>query len=193
MGSHAWVSEEGCDKLGYFKPTRSAHRQLELNNEEGITQGTNFRGFLNDNIGPYLLQFLPSRCNTLGMGFSIDDPGSYLSGNIRFDPHRIDNRVRKAVPNPYYMTISYEYTDVANGVHVRGRDSYVPDEGDNDIEEEMDRFIHTPRDIATYDALYQQYFNACLLMLSMGIGYDAGLLFADEDEVDKQIGGFPLL
>nr|BCK50960.1 vanadium-dependent bromoperoxidase [Laurencia okamurae]BCK50961.1 vanadium-dependent bromoperoxidase [Laurencia okamurae] len=192
MAAHAWVSEDGGDQLGELTPTQTAHRELEMKNGQGITQGTIFRGSLNgDNVGPYLSQFLLIGCDTLGSRFSTDDPESYLTGRIRFGAHRIDQRVRKAVPNRDYMTTWGAYIDVANGADVRGRESYVPAEGDNELDEETHRFIHTPRDLATYvhyDALYQPYFNACLLMLAMGIGYDAGLPFGDEDEVDKQTG-----
>lgn len=50
------------------------------------------------------------------------------------------------------------------------------------------RLIHTSRDLAAYlpyDALYEPYFIAYLLMLPICIGYHAGLQFG-EDEVDSQ-------
>lgn len=47
------VLEGKSDHLGELTPTQSAHRQLELKNGEGITQGTIFRCFLNgENVSP---------------------------------------------------------------------------------------------------------------------------------------------
>jgi hypothetical protein len=44
------------------------------------------------------------------------------------------------------------------------------------------RFISTPRDLATYvhyDALYEAYLDACLIMLESGVPFDPGLALAN--------------
>ncbi len=53
------------------------------------------------------------------------------------------------------------------------------------------RFIATPRDLATYvhyDALYEAYLNACLILLGLKAPFDPGLPFQLADYRDKQQG-----
>ncbi|MEO0968886.1 MAG: vanadium-dependent haloperoxidase, partial [Cyanobacteria bacterium J06639_18] len=69
---------------------------------------------------------------------------------------------------------------------VRGLETYV------DVNDPLAyRFLATPRDLATYvhyDALYEAYLNACLLMLEMRVPFDPGLPFRLPDHIDKQQG-----
>ena len=63
-----------------------------------------------------------------------------------------------------------EWLDVQNGADVRGRETYASGY----------RFIATPRDMATYvhfDALYEAYLNACLILLGLGAPFDPGIPF----------------
>ncbi|MCF7702227.1 hypothetical protein [Loktanella sp. M215] len=66
-----------------------------------------------------------------------------------------------------------DWLDVQNGRDTRSRASFLLDGAQGKA-----RFIHTPRDLATYvhyDALYQAYLNACLILLGQGAAFDAGL------------------
>jgi hypothetical protein len=65
------------------------------------------------------------------------------------------------------MTDWCSWLDVQNGANLKGADQF----------EEKRRFITTPRDLATYvhfDALYEAYLNACLIMLAMGVPASKG-------------------
>ena len=69
-----------------------------------------------------------------------------------------------------------------NGADLRGLESYK----DNAY-----RFITTPRDLATYvhyDALYEAYLNACLILLGNGVRFDPGIPFQEDDNLDHQQG-----
>nr|BDS00572.1 vanadium-dependent bromoperoxidase 1 [Laurencia saitoi] len=190
-GKHTQSTACGGDTS--LTPAETRRRDFELRGGTGVTPSTVFRGILDgDSVGPYLSQFLVIGCDTLG-GFPASDPRAYLSGRIRYGSHRVDQRVRRAVPGRDYMTSWGAYIDVANGADVRGRESYVPPSPSNDGREDSDThtFIHTPRDLATfvhYDALYQAYFNAALLLLAVGAKLDAGIPFTTADKVDKQTG-----
>ncbi len=128
--------------------------------------------------GPYLSQFLLIG-NT---GINGNDTAHALSdGMIADGALRIDQRVRVATPAKDYMTDWNEWLDVQNGADTHGRETY--DTGY--------RFITTPRDLATYvhyDALYESYLNACLILLGLGAPFDPGLPFGDRDYRDKQQG-----
>nr|MCH9675601.1 hypothetical protein [Gammaproteobacteria bacterium] len=66
-----------------------------------------------------------------------------------------------------YMTDWCSWLDVQNGANLKGADVFEP----------RRRFITTPRDLATYvhfDALYEAYLNACLLMLAMQVPTSKG-------------------
>lgn len=105
------------------------------------------------------------------------DAGFGAYGSIRFD-----QRVRVATPDQNYMITWEDWFDVQNGANVRLTESYVPNAW---------RFIATPRDLCTwvhYDALYEAYLNACLLLLGMGCPFDPGIPFQDQDFRDKQLG-----
>lgn len=142
---------------------------------------TVFRGVLpGDHEGPYISQFLLVGTKEQGGG------GYEGDGFIKYGSVRIDQRVRVARPGLDYMTTWGAWLDVQNGADVRERELYV----DGSIHERF-RFITTPRDLATYvhyDALYEAYLNACLILLEMGAKLDPNLPFQDPDAVDKQTG-----
>lgn len=131
-----------------------------------------------EQVGPYLSQFLLIG-NT---GINGNDTAHALSdGMVAYGALRIDQRVRVATQGKDYMTSWPEWLDVQNGADVRGRETY--DSGY--------RFIATPRDLVTYvhyDALYEAYLNACLIMFGLGVPVDPGLPFVSPDYIDKQQG-----
>ncbi|MEM9274060.1 MAG: vanadium-dependent haloperoxidase [Cyanobacteria bacterium P01_F01_bin.143] len=136
----------------------------------GVTRG--------DDVGPYISQFL--LIGNEGIN-SNDSSRSIANGLISYGSIRIDQKVRFAKPGIDYLTDWSEWLDVQNGADLRGTEEY--DDGY--------RFITTPRDLATYvhyDALYQAYLNACLILLGMGAPFDPGIPFQDQDFRDKQQG-----
>lgn len=141
-----------------------------------FNRNTIFRGTLRgDDVGPYLSQFL------LVGNRGVDGTENVADGFITYGGQRIDQRVRFAEPGKDYMTTWASWLDVQNGADVRGRETY----GDGY------RFIATPRDLATYvhfDALYQAYLNACIVLLGLGAPFDKGIPFQADDDRDKQQG-----
>lgn len=143
-----------------------------------FTKQTVFRGVApEDDVGCYISQFL--LVGNRGIG-KIEE---FKNGFIQYGANRIDQRVRFAEPHKDYMTTWEAWLDVQNGAKVNGLETYVDNPGY--------RFIATPRDLATYvhyDALYQAYLNACLTLLALEIGFDAGIPFQAADFIDKQQG-----
>ncbi|MEO0488851.1 MAG: vanadium-dependent haloperoxidase [Cyanobacteria bacterium P01_A01_bin.123] len=140
----------------------------------GITKG--------DDIGPYLSQFM--LVGNPGLGNSNQ---SIADGFISYGSIRIDQRVRVATPRKDFMTNWEAWLDVQNGADLRGLETYV----DNADNSPVYRFLATPRDLATYvhyDALYEAYLNACLIMLGRGMPFDPGIPFQRADYIDKQQG-----
>ena len=143
---------------------------------------TVFRGVApGDDVGPYVSQFL--LIGNGGLGCAPDSP---VRGLIPYGSIRVDQRVRVADPQKDYMTTWEAWVDVQNGADLRGLETYVPSSSGLDY-----RFAATPRDLATYvhyDALYEAYLNACLILLSMGAPFDPGIPFQRPDHIDKQQG-----
>ncbi|WP_373635105.1 vanadium-dependent haloperoxidase [Yoonia sp. SS1-5] len=111
--------------------------------------------------GPYLSQFMV-------MG-SRDQAGNHaeIDGYINYGALAIDQRVLTATPGKDYMQDWASWHSVQQGHDVNN--------GGPGQELGARRFICTPRDLATYvhyDALYQAYLNACLLLLGMGAPFD---------------------
>lgn len=86
--------------------------------------------------GPYLSQFLLIGNQYLGSS-NIDD---ILDGNVRWGAQAISQKVRLALPYKDFMTDLDSFLDVQDGADLRGMESYEP----------TNRFIATPRDLATY-------------------------------------------
>lgn len=179
-----WFADETTNRLSPTDLTPEAlRRRRVLVQERTDTVPLNqlFRGVAKgDDVGPYLSQFLLIG-NT---GINGNDGSRQVSdGLISYGAIRIDQRVRFACPFKDFMTDWSDWLDVQNGADVRGREEYVPNPGT--------RFITTPRDLATYvhyDALYEAYLNACLILLGMGAPFDPGIPFQGEDFRDKQQG-----
>lgn len=155
-----------------------------------VTRQTVFRGIApGDDVGPYLSQFLLIGNKPLG-----DRDGKIFdesAGHIGYGAIRIDQRVRKATPCKDYMTNFETWLDVQNGADLRGLETYENADPKKCREFPAYRVITTPRDLATYvhyDALYEAYLNACLILLGMGVPFDPGIPFQKPDVEDKQQG-----
>lgn len=178
------VQEAGkiLSQLEWFQKDRSSlndrHRDLGSLGPQQLLQQI-FRGVTpGDNIGPYLSQFL--LIGNRGINPN-DEPNELKSGYISYGSVRIDQRVRVAKRGRDYMTTFEEWLDVQHGADLKGLESYEPGY----------RFITTPRDLATYvhyDALYEAYLNACLILLGMGAPFDPGLPFQNPNVQDRQEG-----
>lgn len=175
LAAHPWLRGNN-QGLSAAQQTR---KELEI--KRGLGTDVVFRGVLKgDDAGPYLSQFLLIGCDTLG-GLLLDNPETFSTGLIRYGAIQISQHVRNAAPRRDYMTSWGSYIDVTNAADVRGRESYV--------NHDTHRFMHTPRDLSTYvhyDALYEPYLNACLLLLAMRAKMDPGLPFGEDDKIDKQ-------
>lgn len=172
-------------KLDWFS---SADLKLNLQEEERRcerqhpTPSTAFRGISQgDHIGPYLSQFLLAGNRGIN---GNDQERSPADGLISYGAISIDQRVRVATIGKNYMQTWEEWLDVQNAASLGGLETYESGTSGR-------RFIHTPRDLATYvhyDALYEAYLNACLMMLSNGVAFDPGIPFQAEDNRDHQQG-----
>ncbi|HXG66665.1 MAG TPA: vanadium-dependent haloperoxidase [Blastocatellia bacterium] len=112
-----------------------------------VTATTLFRGNTpGDLVGPYISQFLWQ-----------DTP---------FGAETIDRRMRTTVAGVDYMTSYPEWLAVQNG-SLAGANQFDP----------TPRYIRNGRDLGQWvhvDVLFQAYFNAMLILLSMGAPLDAG-------------------
>jgi len=112
-----------------------------------VTPDTLFRGDTpGDLVGPYISQFLLT-----------DIPYGTLTISQR------QSTVAKGSND--FLTIFSDWLDVQNG-----------DDPNPNLPTET-RYIQTARDLATYvhfDALYEAYLNACLILLGMNAPFDAG-------------------
>ena len=135
-------------------------RPRTLDSSGQLTAQNLFRGSSPGvDVGPYVSQFLLMGSKTL-QGLVPED------GYIMYGAQRIDQRVAVAKEVDYMMDEN-SYLEVQNGIDVRDDATFFKDA--------KQRFIQTPRDLATYvhdDALYQAYLNACLILLSQGAPFD---------------------
>ncbi len=186
------VSDIICklNELDWFKDTdcctlTSAERSRKRGN---FTRQCVFRGITpGDDVGPYISQFLLA--GNGGINGNDKEPlngGARTSkdGLISYGAVNIDQRVRFAESETDYMTEWNDWLDVQNGADLRGQENYVSNEPAR-------RFITTPRDLATYvhyDALYEAYLNACLILMGHGVPFDPGIPFQGSDVQDHQQG-----
>ncbi len=149
-------------------------------------------------IGPHLSQFLLIGNTDLNGG------GSVAEGLITYGVLRIDQRVPIAEPRTDYMTTMTEYVEVQNGIEPAANETYGATKG-NPVDAHArppHRFISTPRDLATYvhfDALYEAYLNACIILLGMKTPFDPGFdhlsgggVAAGNASTRRHAGGFAL-
>jgi hypothetical protein len=149
----------------------------------GLSPQTLFRGMTpGDDIGPYISQFLLVGSKSLN---SVDKENgrNYTDGLIAFGAQNIDQRVRIATPCKDFMTSWDAWYDVQQAADLTKTETY--------LNSPTRRFITTPRDLATYvhyDALYQAYLNACLILLAEGAPLDPGIPYQAENHLDHQQG-----
>lgn len=147
-----------------------------------FTLTTAFRGMTHGDIdGPYLSQFLLSGDTGLNHKNDTSPEHDASDGKIRYGAQIIDQRVRQA-SEENYLTDWDEWLHVQNGGDTGNLEHY---KGNNR------RFITTPRDLATfvhYDALYQAYLNACILLLNIKAPLSEGIPYTQSDEQDRQQG-----
>lgn len=131
-----------------------------------LTRQTIFRGSAPGvEKGPYLSQFM-----WIGSGNQAGSSG-VADGVITYGAQGIDQRVLVAEPGDDYMQDWQSWYDVQQGFDVNKCSPGQKLSGKR-------RFICTPRDLATYvhfDALYQAYLNAALILLGMGTPFDSGI------------------
>lgn len=136
---------------------------------------TVFRGSTKGALrGPYISQFMLIGAKSLACagGGAASYPGldaafDLQDGFIPYGSLVIDQRTLSHKNCLDYMTDWCSWLDVQNGANFKGADKF----------EGKRRFITTPRDLATYvhfDALYEAYLNACLIMLAMGVPHSKG-------------------
>lgn len=153
-------------------------------NEAGnITAQTAFRGSSPGvEQGPYLSQFM-----LLG-NKSVAGDGDVTNGIIRYGALSVDQRVPVASTGVDFMTDWNDWLAVQNGVDPQtGNEAAIFGPAASVTR----RFISTARDLATYvhyDALYEAYLNACLILLGMQTPSDPTIAPLDPG-FDKLSGG----
>ena len=149
-------------------------------------------------VGPYLSQFMLIGNDTMS-GTTVAD------GFIGYGAQSIDQRVPVAKPNEDHMQLWNDWLAVQQGfdVNARGKGVNNTECSSGQNFEQQTRFICTPRDLATYvhfDALYQAYLNATLILLRMGTPFDPGFaqlsgmrdVYDPSDGQPQNAGGFAL-
>ena len=160
-----------------------------------VTAQTIFRGTAPGcTVGPYVSQFLL-------IGNEYPDTTQYSGGPptknpddgyIRYGTQVIDQRSLFLAPMVNYIGEWDEYIEIQNG-----KDPYTT-AGTRQPLGGAPRFITTPRDLANYvhyDALYQSYLNACIILLGMSAKLDRGnpYLYSDNQEGFGTFGGPQIL
>ncbi len=185
-GANVAAVRQALDSMPFFQANFNASSDAERRRYETrgvITSGHDlFRGSTpGAKAGPWLTQFLLAGSSTDG-GTFLRANGTAGQGNTsepsfrgtfaRFDHNEgfvlygtqiVDQRSIVAREDIDFMTNWASWLDCQNGV----------DFNNFNIFRDRRRYITTPRDIATYvhfDALYQAYQVACLLMLGEGGG-----------------------
>jgi hypothetical protein len=159
--------------LNYFERNRREARTGGL--DQPLTSQNIFRGSTKGaRTGPYISQFMLIGTDSLagegggGAGFPGEKSSFDLEdGFIPYGSLIIDQRTISHKKGRDYMTTWGDWLDVQNGANFKGMDEF----------EEKRRFITTPRDLATYvhyDALYEAYLNACLIMLALKVPTSKG-------------------
>lgn len=159
--------------LNSFERNRRFARTLSHNGI--LTPKIAFRGSTKGaQVGPYISQFmligansLAGRCNGAAAFPANRAHWAIQSGFIPYGTVSIDQRTLTQKTCLDYMTDWCSWLDVQNGADFTGLDVFEKDR----------RFITTPRDLATYvhfDALYEAYLNACLILLGMQVPVSRG-------------------
>jgi hypothetical protein len=156
----ATPTDAGGNPLSPFAQKRRAAQFL---NGTALSRQTLFRGSTpGAKAGPYISQFMLQGNRDLRGATGPEN------GTIVYGPQRVDQRVEAQKQGVDYMTEWTRWLDVQNGANLKGTDQF----------EAETRFVTTPRDLASYvhfDALYQAYLNACLILLGHKAKHDRGL------------------
>jgi len=193
MAGLAWFSETGSSYLSLLtlqKQRRWAARRIDHGKELPINSPPDDKPFNKElafrgsgpgaKAGPFISQFM-----LIGTNPKPDKNGkvSTTESRIEYGTQLIDQKVRTFKAHQDYMLHWNATVDVQNGANFTD---------DNALLDEM-RFIATPRDLAAYvrfDALYQAYLNACLIMLGPGKAFSTQEAVAHPHS--KKLGpGFP--
>ncbi|MEM9316757.1 MAG: hypothetical protein AAGA95_19275, partial [Pseudomonadota bacterium] len=161
----------------YERNRRAARPELE---DGGTPKPENlFRGSTaGAQVGPYISQFMLIGAQSLacaggGLSSFPDTSASWdpEDGFIPYGTLPIDQRTLTHKNGLDYMTDWTSWLDVQNGANMQA-DGARADQYEGDR-----RFITTPRDLATYvhfDALYEAYLNAALVLLAMQTPHSKG-------------------
>ena len=151
-----------------------------------VTSQSLFRGVTaGDEVGPYVSQFLLMGTNTLPHRTKTRKPpvlADFQAGKVLYGAVTIDQRITPAATGVDYMTIFADWLKIQNGEMPATPDQFT-----------TSRFIMTPRDLATYvhfDALYQAYLTACLILLEIGAPWNPGLPFDPDTTRQEGFGTF---
>ncbi|MEM8570210.1 MAG: bromoperoxidase [Pseudomonadota bacterium] len=178
MSGMAYFGSDGDDSV--FSKRRRAARLEEPENYDinhpatltALTSTLLFRGSgPGAKSGPFVSQFMLvgndlSGGSTFGAAPMRSSTPSAMDGYISYGNQLIDQRVRVFHPEIDFMTGWHGWHDVQRGANVIGRSMFDPER----------RFIATPRHLATYvrfDALYQAYLNACLILIGVNAATQA--------------------
>ena len=139
-------------------------RKRRLNQSNQLEAQNVFRGATDgDLIGPYLSQFL-----LIGSPGHEGNQANVTQGLIGYGALKIDQKLIPAQSELDHMTTWDVFLDIQDAANVRGSDQFS----------DQTRFIKCPRDLATYvhfDALYEAYLNACLILLGFQAPVDRGI------------------
>lgn len=138
-------------------PTASRFETIELNTKSvfrggELTRVGNPNAGISENVGPYLSQF--------------------LLHEVPFGTLRIPQRGIYAATGIDYMTQWSEWLQVQNGQRRNPNQNLV-----GEFDPSQRRYLSTMRDLATYvhfDALYEAYLNAALILLGSGYPTNPG-------------------
>jgi len=151
-------------KIGFALDGEGGRRPRITGSDGTITAQEAFRGSSPGvEVGPYLSQFM-----LIGSpdGGSPAGVSSVAGGRIAYGSISIDQKVARATECLDFMIEKDEWLHVQQGYEPTPQNSY-----------DGTRFISTPRDLATYvhfDALYEAYLNACLILINMKAPVDPG-------------------
>lgn len=154
-------------------------------------------------VGPYLSQFLLIGNTDRNRDANGVGGGSVEEGLITYGTLQINQKVPIAEPRKDYMTNMLEYVQAQRGIRPL-TETYGPTNAGPVLQPNRppQRFISTPRDLSTYvhyDALYEAYLNACIILLEMGTPFDpsfdhlsGGGASAGSAATRRNAGGFAL-
>ncbi|MDJ0680220.1 MAG: vanadium-dependent haloperoxidase, partial [Xenococcaceae cyanobacterium MO_167.B52] len=124
-----------------------------------------------DLIGPYLSQFL-----LIGSPGHENNQNNVTDGLIGYGALKVEQKLVPAQSELDHMTTWDVFLDVQDAANLKGTDNFSPPEDSSSFLPK--RFITYPRDLATYvhfDALYEAYLNACLILLGFNAPVDPGI------------------